>query len=48
MRLGETSWLDSRISMQDGHSVIHYMYIDYNLSCRDHIPLVMNFVLDKL
>ena len=48
MRLGETSWLDHCISTQDGHSVINDMYIDYKLSCRDHIPLVMKLGLDKL
>ena len=48
MRLGETSWLDHCISTQDGHSIINDMFVDYNLSCRDHIPLVMNLDLDKL
>ena len=48
MRLGVTSWLDHCISTQDGHNIINSMYIDYNLSFRDHIPLVMNLNLDKL
>ena len=48
MRIGETSWLDHCISTQDGHSIINDMFVDYNLSCRDHIPLVINLDLDKL
>ena len=48
MRPGETSWLDHCISSQDGHSIINNMYINYPLSCRDHIPFVMNLGLDKL
>ena len=45
---GETSWLDHCISTQDGHNVINNMYVKYNLSCRDHIPLEMNLSLDRL
>ena len=48
MRLGVTSWLDHCISTQDGHNIINNMYIDYDLSIRDHIPLVMNLNLDQL
>ena len=48
MRPGETSWLDHCISSQDGHSIINNMYINYPLSCRDHIPVVMNLGIDKL
>ena len=48
MKLGVTSWLDHCISTQDGQNVINNMYIDYNLSCRDHIPLVMKLSLDQL
>ena len=48
MRLGETSWLDHCISTQDGHSVIDSIYVEYGLSFRDHIPIVMELGLDKL
>ena len=48
MRPGETSWLDHCISTQDGHDIINSIHIKYNLSCRDHIPVVMNLGLDKL
>ena len=48
MRLGVTSWLDHCLSTQDGHNVISNMYIDYELSIRDHIPLVMKLNLDQL
>ena len=48
MRLGVTSWLDHCVSTQDGQNVINNMYIDYNLSCRDHIPLIMKLSLDQL
>ena len=48
MRIGETSWLDHCVSTQDGHNVISSMYVDYSLSFRDHIPLVMKLALDKL
>jgi hypothetical protein len=48
MRLGETSWLDHCVLTQDEHNVINNIYIDYNLSCRDHIPLVMKLGLEKL
>ena len=48
MRPGETSWLDHCISTQDGHNIINSMDVKYNLSCRDHIPLVMNLSLEKL
>ena len=48
MRLGVTSWLDHCVSSQDGHNAINNMYIDYNLSCRDHIPLVIKLNLDML
>ena len=48
MRLGVTSWLDHCISTQDGHNIINNMYIDYDLSIRDHLPLVMNLNLDQL
>ena len=48
MNPGETSWLDHCISTQDGHNVINNMYVKYNLSCRDHIPLEMNLGLDRL
>ena len=33
---------------QDRYSIINNMYINYPLSCRDHIPVVMNLGLDKL
>ena len=48
MRPGETSWLDHCISSQDGHSLISNMYIDYKLSCRDHIPLFVDLDLGRL
>ena len=48
MRLGVTSWLDHCLSTQDGHNIISNMYIDYELSIRDHIPLVMKLNLDQL
>ena len=48
MRPGETSWLDHCVSTQDGHNIINDMHIDYQLSCRDHIPIVINLGLDKL
>ena len=48
MKPGETSWLDHCVSTQDGHNVVNNMYIEYPLSCRDHIPLVMNLSIDKL
>ena len=48
MRPGETSWLDHCVSTQDGHNIISNMHIEYQLSCRDHIPFVMNLGLDKL
>ena len=48
MRPGETSWLDHCVSTQDGHSIINDMYINYSLSCRDHIPVIMKLGLDKL
>ena len=48
MRLGVTSWLDHCLSTQDGHNINSNMYIDYELSIRDHIPLVMNLNLDQL
>ena len=48
MRLGVTSWLDHCVSTQDGHNIISNMYIDYELSFRDHIPLVMKLNLDQL
>ena len=45
---GETSLLDHCISTQDGHNIISNLYVKYNLSCRDHIPLEMNLCLDRL
>ena len=48
MRPGETSWLDHCVSTQDGHNIINNLYVDYQKSCRDHIPLVMELGLDKL
>ena len=48
MSLDVTLWLDHCISTQDGHNIINNMYIDYDLSIRDHIPLVMNLNLDQL
>ena len=48
MRPGETSWLDHCVSTQDGNGIINNMFVDYNLSCRDHIPIVMMLDLDKL
>ena len=42
MRPGETSWLDHCVSTQDGHSIINNIYINYSLSCRDHIPVTMS------
>ena len=48
MRPGETSWLDHCISTQDAHSIIKDIHVKYNLSFRDHIPLVMELDLDKL
>ena len=48
MRIGDTSWLDHCVSTQDGHNVISNMYVDYTLSFRDHVPLVMKLGLDKL
>ena len=48
MRLGVTSWLDHCVSTKDGHKVIDSMSIDYNLSFRDHIPLIMKLNLDQL
>ena len=48
MRPGETSWLDHCVSTQDGHNIIDKLYVDYQKSCRDHIPLVMELGLDKL
>ena len=48
MNPGTVSWLDHCISTQDGHNVINSMQIEYHLSCRDHIPLVLSLGLDKL
>ena len=48
MNPGQVSWLDHCISTQDGHNIINSMLIDYQLSCRDHIPLVLVLGLDKL
>ena len=48
MRVGVTSWLDHCVSSRDGHNLIENMYIDYNLSFRDHIPLVLKLNLAKL
>ena len=48
MRVGVTSWLDHCVSSRDGHNLIENMYIDYNLSFRDHIPLVMKLNLAQL
>ncbi|CAL4238834.1 unnamed protein product, partial [Meganyctiphanes norvegica] len=48
MRLGETSWLDHCVSTQDGHNIINKMYVNYNISFRDHIPVVMSLGLDRL
>ena len=48
MKLGETSWLDHCLSTQDGHNIINNMCINYNLSCRDHIPVTINLGLDNL
>ena len=48
MNPGKVSWLDHCISTQDGHHVINSMQIEYHLSCRDHIPLVLSLGLDKL
>ena len=49
MNPGTVSWLDHCIStVQDGHNVINSMQIEYHLSCRDHIPLVLSLGLDKL
>ena len=48
MNPGQVSWLDHCISTQDGHNIINNMLIDYELSFRDHIPLVLSLSLDKL
>ena len=48
MNPGQLSWLDHCVSTQDGHNIINSMHIDYQLSCRDHIPLVVVLGLDKL
>ena len=48
MRPGETSWIDHCISTQDGHEIINDMCVRYDLTCRDHIPLIMNIGLNKL
>ena len=48
MRPGETSWLNHCVSTQDGHNIIDNLYVDYQKSCRDHIPIVMELGLDKL
>ena len=48
MRPGEASWIDHCISTQDGHVIINDMYVRYDLTCRDHIPLILNIGLDKL
>ena len=48
MNPGQVSWLDYCVSTQDGHNIINSMHIDYQLSCRDHIPLVVVLGLDKL
>ncbi|CAL4064454.1 unnamed protein product, partial [Meganyctiphanes norvegica] len=48
MRPGDTSWLDHCISTQDGHNIINNMFVNYQLSCRDHVPLVISLCIDKL
>ena len=48
MNPGQVSWLDHCVSTQDGHNIINSMLVDYQLSCRDHIPIVLVLSLDKL
>ena len=48
MNPGQVSWLDHCVSTQDGHNIINDMQIEYQLSCRDHIPLTLILGLDKL
>ena len=48
MNPGQVSWLDHCVSTQDGHNIINNMRIDYQLACRDHIPLVVELGLDKI
>ena len=48
LRQGETSWLDHWISMQDWHGIISKLSIEYELSCSDHIPISIQFNIDKL
>ena len=46
MRPGETPWIDHCISTQGDHVIINDMYVRYDLTCRDHIPLIINIGLD--
>ena len=48
MKPGETSWIDHCVSTQDGHNIINDMCVRYDLTCRDHIPLIMNLDIDRL
>ena len=48
MNPGQVSWLDHCVSTQDGHNIINNMRIDYQLACRDHIPLEVELGLDKI
>ena len=48
MNPGQVSWLDHCVSTQDGHNIINSIQIDYKLSCRDHIPLILTLGLGKL
>lgn len=47
MNPGQVSWLDHCMPTHDGYNIIDSMLIDYQLSFRDHIPLVLSLGLDK-
>ena len=45
---GSVSWLDHIVSSADFHHCIQTVYIDYDISDVDHIPVLMDISLDDI
>ena len=47
-RWQSTSWLDHCLSTSDGRILITTMHVQYSISCRDHIPLIVDISIESV